>query len=182
MPGIGRYHDSAIRAIAEHDDPVESLQSFVDCHLQWIEANAGLARFLFISQPEEIAIEASELATQTNTRFAATQSKLFRALANSGAMGEIDDRLAHSLAIGPSQEYCRKWLRGTATNSPSALAPVFRSAAAVALAATIPATIPRAAPDVTEIADEPAAPATLSYQGVVYPWHCDHMGHMNVMW
>jgi acyl-CoA thioester hydrolase len=22
----------------------------------------------------------------------------------------------------------------------------------------------------------------LSYKGIVYPWHCDHMGHMNVMW
>ena len=22
----------------------------------------------------------------------------------------------------------------------------------------------------------------LSYRGAVYPWHCDHMGHMNVMW
>jgi acyl-CoA thioester hydrolase len=22
----------------------------------------------------------------------------------------------------------------------------------------------------------------ISYRGVVYPWHCDHMGHMNVMW
>ena len=22
----------------------------------------------------------------------------------------------------------------------------------------------------------------VTYQGVVYPWHCDHMGHMNVMW
>jgi acyl-CoA thioester hydrolase len=21
-----------------------------------------------------------------------------------------------------------------------------------------------------------------TYQGIVYPWHCDHMGHMNVMW
>jgi acyl-CoA thioester hydrolase len=24
--------------------------------------------------------------------------------------------------------------------------------------------------------------ALLTYRGVVYPWHCDHMGHMNVMW
>ena len=23
---------------------------------------------------------------------------------------------------------------------------------------------------------------TLTYRGTVYPWHCDHMGHMNVMW
>ena len=22
----------------------------------------------------------------------------------------------------------------------------------------------------------------LTYKGVIYPWHCDHMGHMNVMW
>jgi len=22
----------------------------------------------------------------------------------------------------------------------------------------------------------------LSYRGTVYPWHCDQMGHMNVMW
>ncbi len=22
----------------------------------------------------------------------------------------------------------------------------------------------------------------ITYQGMVYPWHCDHMGHMNVMW
>lgn len=24
--------------------------------------------------------------------------------------------------------------------------------------------------------------APFSYIGVVYPWQCDHMGHMNVMW
>jgi len=23
---------------------------------------------------------------------------------------------------------------------------------------------------------------TRTYQGIVYPWHCDHVGHMNVMW
>jgi acyl-CoA thioester hydrolase len=24
--------------------------------------------------------------------------------------------------------------------------------------------------------------ALITYRGVVYPWQCDHMGHMNVMW
>lgn len=23
---------------------------------------------------------------------------------------------------------------------------------------------------------------TLTYRGMIYPWQCDHMGHMNVMW
>jgi acyl-CoA thioester hydrolase len=22
----------------------------------------------------------------------------------------------------------------------------------------------------------------ITYRGAVYPWHCDHIGHMNVMW
>jgi acyl-CoA thioester hydrolase len=22
----------------------------------------------------------------------------------------------------------------------------------------------------------------MTYRGTIYPWHCDHMGHMNVMW
>lgn len=26
------------------------------------------------------------------------------------------------------------------------------------------------------------AEPTLTYLGTIYPWHCDHMGHMNVMW
>lgn len=27
-----------------------------------------------------------------------------------------------------------------------------------------------------------AEPDTVTYRGAVYPWHCDHVGHMNVMW
>ncbi|MCW9003060.1 MAG: thioesterase family protein [Rhodospirillales bacterium] len=26
------------------------------------------------------------------------------------------------------------------------------------------------------------AAGALSYKGAVYPWHCDHVGHMNVTW
>jgi acyl-CoA thioester hydrolase len=25
-------------------------------------------------------------------------------------------------------------------------------------------------------------PTLITYRGTVYPWHCDHIGHMNVMW
>ena len=26
------------------------------------------------------------------------------------------------------------------------------------------------------------ADAVITYRGAIYPWQCDHMGHMNVMW
>ena len=30
---------------------------------------------------------------------------------------------------------------------------------------------------------EPKGPnPVITYRGTVYPWHCDHVGHMNVMW
>ncbi|MGE0358835.1 MAG: acyl-CoA thioesterase [Burkholderiales bacterium] len=28
----------------------------------------------------------------------------------------------------------------------------------------------------------PMSRSILTYRGAVYPWHCDHVGHMNVMW
>jgi acyl-CoA thioester hydrolase len=31
-------------------------------------------------------------------------------------------------------------------------------------------------PEISE--DKPV----LTYRGTIYPWHCDHVGHMNVMW
>ncbi len=34
----------------------------------------------------------------------------------------------------------------------------------------------------TGTATVPSAGGTVTYRGVVYPWHCDHVGHMNVMW
>ena len=29
---------------------------------------------------------------------------------------------------------------------------------------------------------DPMSAPVETYRGAVYPWHCDHMGHMNVMW
>jgi acyl-CoA thioester hydrolase len=30
--------------------------------------------------------------------------------------------------------------------------------------------------------NKPLLDSLLTYRGTVYPWQCDHMGHMNVMW
>ena len=30
--------------------------------------------------------------------------------------------------------------------------------------------------------ENPSCELPVTYRGLVYPWHCDHMGHMNVMW
>ncbi|MGH3310050.1 MAG: acyl-CoA thioesterase [Streptomyces sp.] len=34
----------------------------------------------------------------------------------------------------------------------------------------------------TDTAGPEAAGLEVMYRGTVYPWHCDQMGHMNVMW
>jgi acyl-CoA thioester hydrolase len=35
---------------------------------------------------------------------------------------------------------------------------------------------------IAEEFDSPPGGGCITYRGMVYPWHCDHMGHMNVMW
>ncbi|WP_181769105.1 acyl-CoA thioesterase [Streptomyces albidus (ex Kaewkla and Franco 2022)] len=38
-------------------------------------------------------------------------------------------------------------------------------------------------PDVkADVKPDEKADMEVTYRGTVYPWHCDHMGHMNVMW
>jgi len=37
-------------------------------------------------------------------------------------------------------------------------------------------------PGVGILSEEIMAETILTYRGTIYPWHCDHMGHMNVMW
>ncbi len=180
--GIARYHEAVIEAIGGSDDPRDSVRSFVAAHLDWVEANAGLARFLFTSQPDDVAGEASELAGASNDRFALVQAELFGVLAHGGAMADIDPRLAHSLAIGPSQEYCRKWLRGTASIPPSQVASTLQVGALAALAATLAAGPEASAEPAFTPPTKAPGPGELTYQGAVYPWHLDHMGHMNVMW
>jgi len=32
------------------------------------------------------------------------------------------------------------------------------------------------------VSDKPGEEYPITHQSLVYPWHCDHMGHMNVMW
>ncbi|MER8186064.1 thioesterase family protein [Kitasatospora sp. NPDC094015] len=39
-----------------------------------------------------------------------------------------------------------------------------------------------AVPRPSEGEDTVGADLDVTYRGTVYPWHCDHMGHMNVMW
>jgi acyl-CoA thioester hydrolase len=181
--GIRRYHDQAIEALEQGDEPVGALRAFIAAHLVWVESNAGLARFLFTSLPTEVDKEAKALAASTNRRFVDALGDLFASLASDGAMADVSSQLAHSLAIGPSQEYCRRWLRNTTETKPSWLIESFQTAAIAALAATNPA-VPAETPVPTRQptrAESPSVPI-LTNQSVVYPWHCDHMGHMNVMW
>lgn len=66
---------------------------------------------------------------------------------------------------------------------PSVLTESFQATAIAALAAT-------KAPPTHASGDEPddaaaevlGNAAMVTHQSVIYPWHCDHMGHMNVMW
>ncbi|MEA2057734.1 MAG: thioesterase family protein [Actinomycetota bacterium] len=181
--GIRRYHDQAIEALEQGGEPVGALRAFIAAHLFWVEGNAGLARFLFSPLPTGVNKEAKALAASTNRRFVDALGNLFSSLASEGAMADVCSQLAHSLAIGPSQEYCRKWLRNATETKPSGLIDVFQTAAVAALAATnppVPAETPVPARQPTP-AESPGIPI-LTNQSVVYPWHCDHMGHMNVMW
>ncbi|MEO1062451.1 MAG: TetR/AcrR family transcriptional regulator [Actinomycetota bacterium] len=135
VEGMTDYQRTAMAAL-EQDDAVAALRAYVAAHLGWVEAHAPLARFLFATLPDEVMREVVEPLSQRNAAFFAAVDRLHTGLVDAGAMGPLDRWTAHALSIGPAQEHCRQWSRGSAALAPTALADVFADAAVAALATT----------------------------------------------
>lgn len=136
VAGMVDYQQTALAVIAGRTEPVDALPALVERHLGWVEDNPGLTRFLFSTLPGDVAAHAAAPLADHNRRFFAALDDFYERLADDGLMGRIDRSLAHAVAIGPAQEYCRQWVRGSVPTEPRAVAPVLGSAALAALAAT----------------------------------------------
>ena len=132
VEAMADYQRTAIASL----DPAGGVRPFVAAHLGWVEDHGLLARFLFSTLPDEVMAEAAAPLARHNDAFFAALERFYTSLATAGSMGELDLWTAHSICIGPAQEYCRQWVRGSTDRPPRHVAGVLAEAAIAALAAT----------------------------------------------
>ncbi len=133
VDGMVDYQRTALRAVDGEDDPEKALRALIEVHLAWVETHRDLARFLFATLPDDVMAEAAAPLASHNARFFAVLDDFYRSLAKAGLSAPMQRTVAHSLAIGPAQEYCRLWVRGLAGPRPTRLTPTFQAAALAAL-------------------------------------------------
>ncbi|MET7769404.1 TetR/AcrR family transcriptional regulator [Nocardia sp. NPDC005366] len=109
--------------------------ALIDAHLGWVEDHRDLARFLFATLPDEVGVVAKpELASHNRTFFDALRRCYETLPGGVVSEGDSDFPLAHALCVGPAQEYCRQWVRGSVALPPRAHSRTFQRAALAALA------------------------------------------------
>ena len=135
VEGMADYQQHATDAITL-DGSTDDVRRLVATHLGWVEDHGPLARFLFSSLPDEVMGEVAGPLAERNERFFAALADFYEAMRRAGRMGELDLWTAHSICLGPSQEYCRQWVRGTTDRPPRHVADVLADAAIAALATT----------------------------------------------
>ncbi|MEU7633572.1 TetR/AcrR family transcriptional regulator [Nocardia sp. NPDC049220] len=113
----------------------QAIRAMLAAHLGWVEDHRDLARLLFATLPDEVAHAAEPELAQHNQAFLAALEHRYRELLGPGmTVAGSGYPVAHAICIGPSQEYCRQWVRGGAGPTPRTVAPTLQQAALAALA------------------------------------------------
>ena len=136
VQGMRDYQDAAIVAITSSDDPAPAIGAWIEVHLSWVTAHRELARFLFATPPDEVIAASAAGLADANAAFYKAVDDLFASAVDAGLMAPSPLEVGHSLVMGPTQEYCRRWTRGAADAAPITLAGPFTRAAHAALLAT----------------------------------------------
>lgn len=135
VEGMAAYQRHATEAIERHGSP-DAVRRLVAAHLGWVEDHGPLARYLFSTLPDEVMDAAADSLAERNDAFFAALDGFYASLTAVGAMGPLDRWTAHSICIGPAQEYCRQWVRRSTDRPPRSVTGVLAEGAVAALATT----------------------------------------------
>lgn len=140
MTGYQQVAGAALggEALGGEADPERALRALVTAHLGWVEDHRALARWLFTSLPDEVAALARPALAAPNAAFFTRLADLYRRWGLPADPADDGFPLVHAVAIGPTQEYCRQWTRGTVSRPPSTLGPALADAAVAAVEAVRP--------------------------------------------
>jgi AcrR family transcriptional regulator len=108
LQGLGDYQDGFVVTLQRAATTRDGITAGVRHHLEWIEANPDLARFLFLGAATAPVAELRRL----NRRFFGAVTRWLRPAVDRGELLSLSPELLSALWVGPSQELARHWLAG----------------------------------------------------------------------
>lgn len=99
----------ALRAAPTAEDGVRGAVAF---QAGWADRHAELARLVYADLPDEVFMAAAPSLDSRAGAYVRTVSQWLRVYIDAGAVVDQPFTVLHALWLGPTQEFCRHWLRG----------------------------------------------------------------------
>jgi AcrR family transcriptional regulator len=118
VDGMRQCQDVVLGAVGRVDAE-EGVRAVVAVYLRWVEANPEMASLLFADLPDGVLLAADTTLAEPNRAYVRVIRKWLEAHMRAGLLVERPFEIAHALWLGPTQEFCRHWLRGRTRLRPS---------------------------------------------------------------
>ena len=112
VEGLGGYQAGLLEALERKPDAEASIRALVRYHLQWVEGNPKLAKFLMGRRETELRLATEARVRELNRGFFPRVGAWMERHVRSGTLRPLPADLWEPLLLGPSQEFARLWLAG----------------------------------------------------------------------
>jgi AcrR family transcriptional regulator len=107
---LSDYYDGAVSRLEDKSATDAAVRGVVAYHLEWVEANPELARFLFVESEADVRLAANAEVRALNRHFFDRVAKWIGAARARGELRDIAAETMITIVIGPCQVLARSWL------------------------------------------------------------------------
>jgi AcrR family transcriptional regulator len=110
--GMIQCQDGVVDALRDAATAEEGVRGAVAFQAGWVDRHVELARLVYADLPDEVHVAAAPSLDARARGYVRTVDQWLRAQIDLGAVIDQPFAVLHALWLGPTQEFCRHWLRG----------------------------------------------------------------------
>jgi AcrR family transcriptional regulator len=116
--GMVESQDGILDAVRGARAAEDGVRGAVVFQTGWVDANVELARLIYADLPDAVLAAAAPTLDRLGRSYVREVDGWLRRHVDSGAVVDRPFVILHALWLGPTQEFCRHWLRGRARLRP----------------------------------------------------------------
>jgi AcrR family transcriptional regulator len=122
VEGMRDCQSVLLTALNGASDPRAGIEETVRTYLSWVENHRQLASLLFADLPDEVLLASEPALMPFNRQYVRVVAQWLTEQTRAGRLVDAPFEVAHALWLGPTQEFCRHWVRGRSRHRPTSAA------------------------------------------------------------
>ena len=128
--------DGILGALAGSGRAEEGIRGAVSFQARWVDEHVELARLVYADLPDDVMVAAGPRLDRSSREYLRVVDRWLRVHIDAGRLVDHPFAVLHALWLGPTQEFCRHWLRGRGRLRPRHVAATLADGAWRVLAAS----------------------------------------------